>query len=200
LGAKMNWQQLLKPKDALLVVDMQNDFCEAGALAVPDAAAIIPEINQALRAASEKGLVCLASRDWHPAEHCSFVAAGGSWPAHCVQGSYGAQFHPSLVLQDDMVVVNKGFIAGEEQYSAVYGQLQHNPNLTMLQYLNDHSVQRVWVVGLALDYCVRATALELAQEGFTTLVALSATRAIDTAASAALLDELSDAGIIVVKA
>jgi nicotinamidase/pyrazinamidase len=194
----MNWQQLFKPQDALLVVDMQNDFCAAGALAVPNAEEIIPEINQALQAANDKGLICLASRDWHPVDHCSFMAAGGIWPQHCVQGDHGAQFHPSLVLPEDTLIINKASSAGEEQYSAVYGQLQCDHGLTMLQYLTKHSVRRVWVMGLALDYCVRATALELVQEGFIVLLALEATRAIDSAASAELLDELTNAGIIVV--
>lgn len=195
----MNWQQMLKTGDALLAVDIQNDFCTGGSLAVPDAEEVIPQVNAALEVASAKGLPCFASRDFHPQNHCSFVEYGGIWPSHCVQNTYGAEFNSMLSFPDNVIIVNKAVKVDEEQYSALSGILQDKAGLSLLQYLKKQSIQRIWLVGLALDYCVRETALDLVQAGFNTLIALPATRAIDKSKTPRLLQEFIKHGISIIK-
>jgi nicotinamidase/pyrazinamidase len=171
--------------DGLIVVDVQNDFCPGGALPVPGGDAVVEPINQLMGQFE----FVVATRDWHPADHSSFQVRGGRWPPHCVEDTPGAELHPGLRSQDIDVVVDKGSDRMRAGYSAFDGT-----DLALL--LRQHGVDRVHVAGLALDYCVRATALDARRYGFDVVLHTGATRAIGDAAS--VVEELRDAGVQVV--
>ena len=149
----------LDRSDALVIVDVQTDFCPGGALPVPDGDRVVPVLNKWIQRARRSGAMVVASRDWHPPDHMSFAAQGGPWPVHCVQETDGAAFHPGLDLPDDAVIVSKGTDPQQEAYSAFQGT-QLAPRLKAA------GVRRLWVGGLALDYCVRATVLDGLEAGF----------------------------------
>jgi nicotinamidase/pyrazinamidase len=155
---------------ALLVIDFQNDFTPGGALAVPDGDAIAGAVNDLLDSGDFDLVV--ATRDWHPADHGSFQAQGGPWPPHCVQGTHGAELHPSLPREKVDVIVDAGYRADLEGYSGF-----EETNLE--QVLRDHDVDQVTIVGLATDYCVRETAADALQEGFDVTIVRDAIRGID---------------------
>lgn len=177
----------LQQGDALLVVDVQNDFTPGGALAVPDGDDVIPVLNEWIAAAREANVPIYASRDWHPAGHVSFEERGGPWPPHCVQGTPGAQFHPDLDLHEDVIVLSKGDHPDLEAYSA-FDQTE------LAERLRTAGVERLWIGGLAQDYCVRASTVDAAQAGFETRVILPATRAITEETGQNALDEMRAAG------
>ena len=135
--------------DGLIVVDVQNDFCSGGALAVPDGDAVIEAVNRLAREAS----YVVATRDWHPPDHSSFAAEGGPWPVHCVRDTPGAQFHPGLDTSRISDVVD----AGRTRDAAGYSGFE---DTALERLLREHDVDTVHVGGLALDYCVKATALD----------------------------------------
>lgn len=174
-------------KDALIVVDVQNDFCPGGALAVRDGDAVVPVMNDAIAAAVEAGIPVVASRDWHPWEHCSFEEHGGPWPRHCVQDTPGAAFHPDLALPEDFHLVSKGEFESRDQYSAFDGT-------GLSDWLRHQGVRRVWVSGLAQDVCVRATVLDACQAGFVVMLMRGGTRAVDPDSGRRSLDEMKAAG------
>jgi nicotinamidase/pyrazinamidase len=155
---------------ALVIVDFQNDFTPGGALAVRDGDAIAPRID-ALARSGDYDLV-VATRDWHPPDHGSFAAQGGPWPPHCVQGTPGAELHPSLdgALVD--VVVDKGQDPATEGYSGFEGT-------RLDELLRERGIDHVTVVGLATDYCVKNTALDALRHGFSVTVDSSAVRAVE---------------------
>lgn len=168
--------------DALLIVDVQNDFMPGGALAVPEGDKIIPVVNRLIQKAREANIPIYASRDWHPANHISFESEGGPWPPHCVRDTRGAAFHPEIDFKEDVVVLSKGTKPDREAYSAFDGT-----NLT--ESLRTAGVNRVFVGGLAQDYCVRASVIDAASEGFDVHLVLPATRAIgDDSGNKALVD------------
>lgn len=140
----------LKPGDALLVIDIQNDFLPGGALAVPGGDAIISVVNAYIERFRQSDLPVFATRDWHPSHHRSFAAQGGPWPVHCVAGSKGAEFAPGLLLPNTAAVVSKGDTVEAEGYSAFEA-----PELQSL--LTKASIQRLFVCGIATDYCVLRT-------------------------------------------
>jgi nicotinamidase/pyrazinamidase len=175
--------------DALLVIDVQNDFCPPGALPVEEGDRVVPILNRWLRAARGRGIPVYASRDWHPRGHVSFVEAGGQWPAHCIQDTQGAAFHPDLELPDDVVLVAKGVRFDRDQYSAF--------NETGLdQRLRRDGVRRLWVGGLALDVCVRATVLDALRAGLEVRVLVNATRPVTAEGGRSALGEMEKAGAI----
>ena len=177
----------LQQGDALLLVDVQNDFAPGGALGVPDGDAVIPVLNAWIAAAREADVPIYASRDWHPANHVSFEAQKGPWPAHCVQNTRGAQFCADLDLQDDVTVISKGDHPDLEAYSAF-------DKTELAERLRAVGVKRLWIGGLAQDYCVRASTLDAASEGFQTHVILPATRAIAEETGQKALAEMRAAG------
>jgi nicotinamidase/pyrazinamidase len=176
----------------LLVGDIQVDFCPGGALAVPGGDQIIPVINDAIRLFHAGRLPIIAVRDWHPPKHVSFNEQGGPWPVHCVRMSKGAQFHPELVLPPGTVVVSKATDPEREAYSAFEGT-------TLEDRLRELHAERLFVTGLATDYCVRQTVLDARRLGFQVVVLEDAVRGIDATPgdSARAMDEMRAAGAVV---
>ena len=177
------------PQDALIIVDVQNDFCSGGALAVPDGDAVVAPIN---RLASLFPVV-VATQDWHTPGHASFASAHGRqpfevielaygtqvlWPDHCVMGSKGAAFHPDLDLAPVQMVVRKGFHPKVDSYSG-FIEADHATATGLAGYLRERGVRRVFVAGLATDFCVGWTARDARGAGFETTVVEDASRAID---------------------
>lgn len=180
----------IRTGDALIVVDVQPDFCPGGALPLAGGDEVVPLINAWIEDATRAGIPVVASRDWHPPEHMSFAPQGGPWPVHCVQGSTGAVFHPALRLPNDAVIVTKGDRDDKDQYSAF-------DDTGLAADLRRRGVRRVWIAGLALDICVRATALDAERAGFDTHVIEAATRPVTEAGGRSAVAEMRAAGISV---
>ena len=182
-------------RSVLLIGDVQVDFCPGGTLAVPGGDQIIPIINEAIHLFHARKFPIIAVRDWHPPNHSSFKEQGGPWPAHCVQMSKGARFHPDLVLPPGTVVVSKATNPTRDAYSAFDGT-------TLEDRLQEVSADRLYVTGLATDYCVRQTVLDARRLGFQVVVLEDAIRGLDAGPgdSAKALDEMRAAGAIIAKA
>jgi nicotinamidase/pyrazinamidase len=180
---------------ALIVVDVQNDFCEGGSLAVAGGGAVAAAVSEYLAGPDGAGYEhVIASRDYHidPGDHfSSHPDFAGSWPPHCVAGTPGAQFHPRLDTSHVDVVFSKG--AHEAAYSAFEGADEAGTPLA--DWLRQRGVGALDVVGIATDYCVRATALDAAREGFATRVLLGLTAGVDPVTTQEALDELRAAGV-----
>ena len=166
-------------KAALLIVDVQNDFCTGGSLAVPGSERVVDSLNRYLANATARGLTVYASRDWHPADTAHFEDYGGEWPVHCVQDTAGARFHSDLRLPADTVVVTKGDHADRPDYSAFEGHLEDGRSL--LSDLHQRGVTRLYVGGLATDYCVRASVLDALASGLDVTVLSDAVAGVDVA-------------------
>jgi nicotinamidase/pyrazinamidase len=177
----------LQPGDALVVVDVQRDFCEGGALAIPDGDAVVPVLNRWTVAADANGIPIYASRDWHPLRHPSFVDLGGAWPVHCVQDTPGAAFHPGLTLPRSAIVVTKGTRFDRDQNSAFDG--------TGLEAeLRRRGIRRLWVGGLAQDVCVCATVLDARRHRFEAVVIADATMPVTPEGFDRAGQQMRDAG------
>lgn len=176
--------------NALLIIDVQNDFCPAGALEVPDGDAVVPVTNQL----SKNFDVVIQTQDWHPEGHSSFASSHPEknpfdtiempygeqvlWPDHCVQGSEGADFHPKLDTQNTQLVVRKGFRKSIDSYSAFY----ENDNSTttgLAGYLRERDIDTIYAVGLATDFCVKWSVIDGLKEGFEVFVVEDAVKGID---------------------
>lgn len=160
----------LQQGDALIVVDVQRDFV-GGSLAVPDAEQVVPVLERYIACFRGKGLPIYATRDWHPADHASFREQGGTWPAHCVAGSRGAEFAPGLSLED-AIVVSKGTSRDTDAYSAFEGT-------GLDEMLRAAGIRRLFVGGLATDYCVLATVRDALNKGYRVFLLADAIRAAD---------------------
>jgi nicotinamidase/pyrazinamidase len=168
----------IKRESALLIVDVQRDFCPGGSLAVAGGDEIIPIINRYIEVFQEKKLPVLASRDWHPPETVHFETGGGTWPDHCVQGTDGARFHSDLRLPDDLVVVSKGMHPGvDDSYSA--SQAVTDDGIKLHEFLRQQGISRIHVCGIATDHCVRATVLDALADGFAVTLLQDAIRGVD---------------------
>jgi nicotinamidase/pyrazinamidase len=189
-GEKGGWNPLRRG-DALIVVDVQNDFCPGGSLPIEHGDKVVPVLNRWIENASETGVPVVASRDWHPKNHLSFKPQGGEWPVHCVQGSEGAAFHPDLKLPSDVLVVTKGNRTDRDQYSAFDAT-------GLAEELRRRGVQRVWIGGLAEDVCVRATALDAAKARFDTRLIAAATKPVTAEGGKAARADLRKAGVTIV--
>lgn len=165
----------LRKGDVLFIVDLQNDLLPGGALPVPDGAAVIPVLDGYGEKFDHCGLPVMATRDWHPPDHCSFKAQGGPWPPHCVAGTHGAELASTLALPRHSEIISKAKARDRDAYSAFEGTgLAHK--------LNRQHCQRLFIGGLATDYCVRATALGALAEGFEVVLLEDAIRALDVQA------------------
>jgi nicotinamidase/pyrazinamidase len=180
--------------DALVVVDVQNDFCPGGSLAVPDGDSVVPVLNRYAERFDAQGAAVFASRDWHPPRTKHFAAYGGIWPPHCVQGTAGAAPHPALVLPARTQVVSKGMDPEEDAYSCFQARAEQGGDFASL--LAAREIQRLFVGGLATDYCVKATALDALRAGLRVVVLQDAVRAVDVTPGdgARALAELAAAG------
>jgi nicotinamidase/pyrazinamidase len=158
--------------DALLVVDVQNDFCPGGALAVSTGDAIAKTMTAVAKAFAAQGFKIFATKDWHPAGHSSFVARGGPWPIHCVQDTHGSEFHPNLLLPEGTEIVHKGTSMDKDAYS---GFLDSD----LEERLRAAKIERVFVGGLATDYCVLNTVIDALALGLETYVIADAIGAVD---------------------
>ena len=181
----------IAPNDALIVVDAQNDFAQGGALPVNDARLIVPAINDLTHFFEH----VVFSRDWHPSDHCSFAVdpdfVDGSWPPHCVQDTPGAEFLGDLHVPVDAIIVSKGANPDKEAYSDF-------EDTNLAEILREREVRRLFVCGLATDYCVKATALDARNLGFEVVVLLDACRGIDSPRGSVnqALDEMRQASIV----
>ena len=180
-------------KTALIVVDVQNDFCPGGSLAVPKGDQVIPPINRMIQRSQKVNIPIFFTRDWHPAKHISFVEQGGPWPIHCVQNSPGAEFRPSLQLPENATIINKGYLINDDSYSGFQGT-------DLAKRLNETDVDYVFVCGLATDYCVKKTVLDALKYNFHVKVVKDAIRGVDIKVgdSEKALKEMHDNGVKIV--
>ncbi len=167
----------MRKDSALLIVDVQNDFCPGGALGVEGGDDIIPIINSYIELFQERGVPVIASRDWHPRKTRHFKESGGTWPVHCVQGSAGAMFRPTLRLPPDTLVFSKGMDPEMDDYSALHAQSEAGTPLP--DFLTYEGIRNLYICGLATDYCVRQTALEGLRQDFAITVLGDAVRGVD---------------------
>ena len=172
---------------ALLVVDVQNDFCPGGALAVPKGDRVVPVINELM---AEFELV-LASKDWHPENSVHF----DKWPKHCIKETEGAEFHPDLKIAK----IDKVFLKGTKDKDDGYSAFEAT-NLDLAQYLNEKEVKELYISGLATEYCVKETALAAVKKGFEVYVIEEAIAGIDEDDVAAAFEEMREAGVEFVSA
>ncbi len=180
---------------ALLVVDVQNDFCPGGALPVREGDRVVQPLNRMIDWAERHGETVYASRDWHPPKAGHFKDYGGIWPIHCVQDTPGARFHPALRLPADAIVVTKGDQPSSDGYSAFEG---HTPNgVTLAHDLREKGVRHLFVGGLATDYCVRHSALDARKAGFEVTLLTDAVKGVEVnpGDSAKALEEMRRAGV-----
>jgi len=159
-------------KSALIIVDMQNDFMPGGALPVKDGDKIIPLINRYIQLFRERNRPIYATRDWHPENHISFKERGGPWPKHCVQGTWGAEFHPDLDLPRETVIIDKAYREDRDAYSGFQE--------TVLDLdLRRKNIKRIFLVGVATEYCVKATALDGINLGYEVILLIDAVKGVN---------------------
>lgn len=211
-AGRIEWGLAMKisDRDVLLVIDVQNDFCTGGALAVPSGEKVVPAINRI----AQKFTNVVLTQDWHPSDHVSFASnhAGKQpfqtigldygtqvlWPAHCVQGTAGAEFHRDLDVRRAGLVVRKGFRRGIDSYSALF-ENDHRTPTGLLGYLRERELKTIFVAGLALDFCVRFSAEDARKAGLEVAVIEDACRGIDLDGSvAATHQSFRDLGIAVI--
>lgn len=162
----------LTPADALIIVDLQNDFLPGGSLGVPQGDEVVAPIQQLIDLYQSHGLPIYASRDWHPVGHCSFTEQGGIWPIHCIADSNGAAFSKAIPLEQVAIIISKATTVEKDAYSAFNGT-------GLGDQMRARGIARVAVCGLATDYCVLNTARDALAEGFAALLVLDAIRAVD---------------------
>jgi nicotinamidase/pyrazinamidase len=179
----------LEPTDALVVVDVQRDFCPGGRLPVAEGDRVARALRPTIELFDRLGLPIFFTRDWHPPDHSSFRERGGPWPVHCVAGTEGAAFHPDLPVPASAVVISKAVAPDEEAYSGFQSR-------RLEEELRRRGARRILVGGLATDYCVRATVLDGLRAGFRAAVLEDAVAAVDVKPGdgARALREMRDAG------
>src|SRR5271154_6719373 len=173
---------------ALIVVDVQRDFCEGGALAASDTLSLLAPLQQTIHTARRAGATIVFTKDWHPASHSSFNPNGGPWPAHCVENSAGAELMPPITALPGDIIVHKGIPIDGPGYSGF-------DDTGLASQLAQRGVSNVAVTGVATEYCVRATALDAAAAGFSTVVLENLIRAVNTNETKKTLSELKHSGV-----
>jgi nicotinamidase/pyrazinamidase len=198
----------ITPQDVLIVVDIQNDFCPGGELAVPGGDSVIPVIQQIAPLFQH----VILTQDWHPEGHTSFASSYATrqpfeqvelsyglqtlWPDHCIQGTHGAEFHPALHLPQAELILRKGFRPHVDSYSAFF-ENDHSTPTGLDGYLRERGFKRVFIVGLAYDYCVHYSAIDAVRAGLEAIVLRDACRAIDLKASESRIQaEFAQAGVV----
>ena len=179
-------------RDALIVVDMQKDFMPGGALPVPEGDKIIPRLNEYIKLFEKKGLPVFFTRDWHPENHISFKGHGGIWPPHCVQGTKGAEFHDELYIPaDNKFIISKGTSQEFDAYSGFQGTILED-------LLRERGIRRVFIGGVATDYCVKNTTLGALNLGFEAIVLEDAIKGVDVNPGDVerAIDEMMDRGAV----
>jgi nicotinamidase/pyrazinamidase len=166
-----------EPGSALVIVDVQNDFCPGGSLAVTGGHEVVPVMNRYAEAFAAAGRLVVADRDYHPGRTTHFVQFGGAWPPHCVQGTPGAEYHPNLALPPETVHVVKGMGAEEDAYSVFQGRDSAGRSFEAL--LAEHGIRKLYVGGLATDYCVKHTVLDALKAGYEVVVIEEGVRAVN---------------------
>lgn len=184
----------VKKDAALLLVDVQNDFCPGGALPVPDGDKVVVPLNGVASCFAAAGVAVVASRDWHPAVTSHFREFGGVWPPHCVQGSLGAAFHPVLRLPGATVIISKGSSPDADSYSAFDGR--SDDGILLADILSARNIRQLYVGGLATDYCVRSSVLDALSAGYEVTVLVDAIAGVDVTQgdSERALEEMRSAG------
>lgn len=185
---------MAEKRSALLIVDVQKDFCPGGALAAPEGDRVVPPLNRYIDEAAAHGWPVYASRDWHPAVTRHFRQYGGEWPVHCVEETEGAAFHPDLRLPASAIVVSKGQSPEKPGYSAFEG---HTPGgTTLLDDLRERRIDHLYVGGIATDYCVKHSVLDARHAGFDVTVLTDAIAGVDVTPgdSVRALEEMRAAG------
>ncbi len=181
---------MLSATDALLIVDVQHDFLPGGALAVPGGDEVVPVLSACNKVFADAGRTVVASRDWHPADHCSFEAQGGPWPPHCVAGTRGAELHPGLCLGAATIIADKAMTPESDVYSAFEGT-------DLDAQLRALGIERLFVGGLATEYCVLNTAADALKRGFQVTLMTDAIRAIDDADGQRAIGSLAAQGAVI---
>jgi nicotinamidase/pyrazinamidase len=184
-------QERFRTGDALLVVDVQNDFCPGGALPIEQGDEVVVALNVWIAAAQQQQVPIFLTRDWHPAGHPSFAINGGSWPVHCLQDTSGAALHDELLTPAAAEVVTKGTRFDQDQLS-VFDQTG------LADKLRRDGIRRLWVGGLALDVCVLATVLDGCREGFEVQVLVESCRPVTAEGGRVALEKMRQAGAVLV--
>jgi len=167
----------MEEKKALLIVDVQNDFCPGGALAVPEGDKIISILNKYMMIFSRKKWPIFASRDWHPKESKHFKKFGGPWPEHCIQNTRGARLHPSLRLPKETILLSKGMDPDKDSYSAF--QAVDSKGTGFFELLKMSGIKELFVGGLATDYCVKSSVLDALKVGFKVKLLIDAIKGVN---------------------
>jgi nicotinamidase/pyrazinamidase len=167
----------MKFKKALLVVDVQNDFCPGGALGVPEGHKIVPSINKYIKIFAKSKSPIFATRDWHPVKTKHFKDFGGVWPIHCLQNSKGATFHPDLKLTKDMILLYKGMDPDKDCYSSFHAE--DASGISLLDWLKRLDIKELYIAGLATDYCVKFTAIDALKNGFKVRILIDAIQGVN---------------------
>jgi len=157
---------------ALIIIDVQNDFCPGGALPVPEGDKVVPVLNRYIKKFSDKGLPIYYTRDWHPGNHVSFKSQGGIWPPHCVQDTKGAEFHDDLLIPHEAVIISKGTLPDKEAYSGFQGT-------GLADELKKKNIRKLFTGGLATDYCVKSTILDAIKDGFEIVFIADGSRGVE---------------------
>ena len=186
------------PRTALVVVDVQNDFADPdGNLYVRDSAAAIEAVNEAVKAARAADATVVYTQDWHPPDTPHFAKDGGTWPVHCVAGTWGAELHPALVVDGERIRKGSGGEDGYSGFTMADPETGATSSTGLTELLREHDVESVVVVGLATDYCIKATALDAVQLGFPATVVTAGVRPVDLdpGDGERALDEMRAAGV-----
>lgn len=167
----------MKPKKALLIVDVQNDFCPGGALGIPSGDKIVPRINRYIKIFFKKKLPVFATRDWHPVKTKHFKDFGGVWPAHCIHNTRGALFHPGLKLPKGVFLLYKGIDPQKDSYSVFHAE--DDNGVPFAHILTKLGINELYIAGLATDYCVRFSARDAIRRGFKVKLLMDAIQGAD---------------------
>jgi nicotinamidase/pyrazinamidase len=186
-----------EPNSALVIVDVQNDFCPGGSLAVAGGDEVVPVLNRYAEAFAAAGRLVVAGRDYHPSVTTHFSKYGGDWPAHCVQETAGAEYHPELKLPAETIHVKKGMGNDEDAYSELQARDEAGTLLPAL--LQQHGIRKLYVGGLATDYCVKATVLDGLKAGFEVVLLTEASRGVNVKPGDArrAVEEMQAAGAVI---